>query len=187
MLGGCAPCPFSWCFTDPTSCCRWAQQACVGTHKEKSSNLTCLKNSLGLGHLQAGFRCYFSQLSNNINCTETSRLDQEGVSLYHTWELLAGVRQFRSFPHCRAEINSWPPNPKGIWESAKAWNRGGPVCKDERQQAIEWLNDNRPVQRRFIYLQRGKLLLDPLLFRSTNSILYILILFIVSGRKFWTK
>lgn len=63
----------------------------------------------------------------------------------------------------------------------------GDLCAKMKGSRLEWLNDNRPVQRRFLYLRGSKPLLDPLLFCSIDRVLYILILFIVSGRKLWTK
>lgn len=84
----------------------------------RKNNPTHLKNSLGLGQRQGGFRCYFLQLSNNINCAETSKLDQEGDSLTSHMRAFGWSETVHVFPSLQGHdqfLASKPKRDVGIW------------------------------------------------------------------------
>lgn len=90
---------------------------------------------------------------------------QKGIPLYHTENFWLQWDSNWSFPHCRAVINSWPPNPEGMWESGgnckgleykayvQRWKAAGFFSLEE---TVEWLNYNLLAYRGFLYLWWGK-------------------------------
>lgn len=104
-------------FTDPTSCYRWAQQT---LHVDMRKNhLTHLKNSLRPGHQWEALGVTSSNLQTTLIAPRPPGWTKKGIPSQPTWKHLAGMRQYKSFPHCKAGINCWPPKPKGMWESGE--------------------------------------------------------------------
>lgn len=104
--------------TDPTSCYRWAQQTLHGdTWGKIIQHIWEIHWSLAVNREALGVTS--CNLQTTLIALRPPGWTKKGIPLHHTWELLAGVRQHRSFPHCKTGISSWPPKPKGMWESGE--------------------------------------------------------------------